>query len=111
MKNIWATIYQTDSASLANWNILWVNVAERYCCHPLRSEFSPQQQRHLFLPSPHSCALCCQVAAELAKVGGVSKLLVAEDAALEGALAERVAPVLLAAHEQFKFSHIVGGYL
>jgi len=52
---------------------------------------------------------CKDVAAELAKVGGVSKLLVAEDAALEGALAERVAPVLLAAHEQFKFSHIVAG--
>ncbi|KAF0312567.1 Electron transfer flavoprotein subunit alpha, mitochondrial [Amphibalanus amphitrite] len=52
---------------------------------------------------------CKQVAAELSKVGGVSKLLVAEDAALEGLLPERVAPVLLAAHKQFNFSHIIAG--
>ena len=51
---------------------------------------------------------CCQVAAELAQVGGVSKLLVAEDAALDGLLAERVTPVLLAAQKQFNFSHIIG---
>ena len=49
-----------------------------------------------------------QVAAELAQVGGVSKLLVAEDAALDGLLPERVTPVLLAAHKQFNFSHIIG---
>ena len=49
-----------------------------------------------------------QVAAELAQVGGVTKLLVAEDAALAGLLPERVTPVLLAAHKQFNFSHIIG---
>ncbi|XP_037079748.1 electron transfer flavoprotein subunit alpha, mitochondrial-like [Pollicipes pollicipes] len=54
-------------------------------------------------------ANCKNVAAEVAKVGGVSKLLVAESEALEGALAERVAPILLAAHKQFNFSHIVAG--
>ena len=48
------------------------------------------------------------MAAELAQVGGVSKLLVAEDAALDGLLPERVTPVLLAAQKQFNFSHIIG---
>ena len=58
--------------------------------------------------SPYDSDCTLQVAAELSKVGGVSKLLVAEDAALEGLLPERVAPVLLAAQKQFNFSHIIG---
>jgi hypothetical protein len=49
--------------------------------------------------------LCAQVA----KVGGISKVLVAENAAYEGLLAERLTPLLLAAQAQFKFSHILAG--
>jgi len=54
-------------------------------------------------------AHCANVAAEVAKVGGVAKILVADSAAFEGALAERVAPVLLAAQKQFNFTHIIAG--
>jgi len=54
-------------------------------------------------------ANCANVAAEVAKVGGVAKILVADSAAFEGALAERVAPVLLAAQKQFNFTHIIAG--
>ncbi len=45
----------------------------------------------------------------MAKVGGISKVLVAENAAYEGLLAERLTPLLLAAQAQFKFSHILAG--
>jgi hypothetical protein len=45
----------------------------------------------------------------VAKVGGISKVLVAENAAYEGLLAERLTPLLLAAQAQFKFSHILAG--
>jgi len=47
------------------------------------------------------------VAKEVAAIGGISKVLVAENAAFEGFLPEKVAPVLLATQDQFKFSHIV----
>lgn len=47
------------------------------------------------------------VAAEAGKAEGVKKLLVADDASLDGLLPERVAPVVLASHAQFKFTHIL----
>merc|ERR1719219_3336996 len=47
------------------------------------------------------------VAKEVANIGGISKVLIAENAAFEGFLPEKIAPVLLAAQDQFKFSHIV----
>jgi len=52
---------------------------------------------------------CTDIAAEVAKVGGITKVLVAENAAYEGLLAERLTPLLLAAQAQFKFSHILAG--
>merc|ERR1719219_1123290 len=50
---------------------------------------------------------CGDVAKEVAAIGGISKVLIAENSAFEGFLPEKVAPVLLASQEQFKFSHIV----
>jgi len=50
---------------------------------------------------------CGAVAKEVAAVGGISKILVAENAAYEGFLPEKLTPVLLASQEQFKFSHII----
>jgi len=48
-----------------------------------------------------------QVAAELCKAQGVSRVLIAEDANMfNGFMPESVAPVILAAQSQFKFSHI-----
>merc|ERR1711881_598525 len=35
--------------------------------------------------------------------------IVCENAAFEGGLAENIAPVILAAQDQFKFSHIISG--
>jgi len=52
---------------------------------------------------------CGNVAKEIAEVGGISKILVAENAAFEGFLPEKLATVLLASQEQFKFSHILAG--
>ena len=43
------------------------------------------------------------------KIAGISKLLVAESGDFAGFLPERLAPVLLAAQDQFKFSHIIAG--
>merc|ERR1712235_37781 len=52
---------------------------------------------------------CQNVAKEIAEVGGISKILVAENAAFEGFLPEKLSPVLLASQEQFKFTHIFAG--
>merc|ERR1712012_707557 len=52
---------------------------------------------------------CAGPAAEVAKIEGISKVIVAENAAYEGFLPENLSPLLLAAQDQFKFSHIVGG--
>jgi len=52
---------------------------------------------------------CAGAAAEVAKIEGVSKVIVAENAAFEGNLPENLTPLVLAAQDQFKFSHIVGG--
>jgi len=54
-------------------------------------------------------ANCANVAKELAEVGGISKILVAEDAAFNGFLPEKLAPLLLASQDQFKFTHILAG--
>merc|ERR1711973_21472 len=49
------------------------------------------------------------MAKEIAEVGGISKILVAENAVFEGFLPEKLAPVLLASQDQFKFTHGVAG--
>ncbi|XP_023324682.1 electron transfer flavoprotein subunit alpha, mitochondrial [Eurytemora carolleeae] len=52
---------------------------------------------------------CANVAKEISEVAGISKVLVAENAAFEGFLPEKVAPVLLASQNQFKYTHIFAG--
>lgn len=52
---------------------------------------------------------CSGPAKETAQISGISKLLVAESADYEGFLPERLTPLLQAAQEQFKFSHIIAG--
>jgi len=52
---------------------------------------------------------CSAVAKELAAVAGVSKVLLADDSSYVGFLPEKLTPLLLAAQEQFKFSHIIAG--
>merc|ERR1712179_840053 len=50
---------------------------------------------------------CDAVAKEVAGLDGVSKVLVAENAAYAGFLPEKLTPVLLASQDQFKFTHII----
>jgi electron transfer flavoprotein alpha subunit len=52
---------------------------------------------------------CANIAKEISEVAGVSKVLVAENAAFEGFLPEKVAPVILASQAQFKSTHIFAG--
>ena len=52
---------------------------------------------------------CAGPAAEVAKIDGLSKVIVAENAAYEGFLPENLSPLILAAQEQFKFGRILGG--
>ncbi|XP_069158310.1 electron transfer flavoprotein subunit alpha, mitochondrial isoform X1 [Procambarus clarkii] len=52
---------------------------------------------------------CANVAAELSKAAGVNKILVADSEALIGFMPECLTPVVLAVHNQFKFTHIVAG--
>ncbi|KAG8331405.1 hypothetical protein J6590_042172 [Homalodisca vitripennis] len=52
---------------------------------------------------------CSQVAEELAKIPGLTKVLVAENAAFNGFLPETLAPLVLASQKQFNFTHIVAG--
>lgn len=49
------------------------------------------------------------MAAELAKIPGLSKVLVAENAAFGGFLPESLTPLVLASHKQFNYTHIVAG--
>lgn len=49
------------------------------------------------------------VAAEVASIQGLAKVLVVENKEYAGFMPERLTPLLLAAHEQFKFSHILAG--
>uniref|UniRef100_T1H128 Electron transfer flavoprotein alpha/beta-subunit N-terminal domain-containing protein n=1 Tax=Megaselia scalaris TaxID=36166 RepID=T1H128_MEGSC len=52
---------------------------------------------------------CGSVSDALAKVPGVSKVLVAENEAFKGFTAESLTPLVLAAQTQFKFTHILAG--
>ncbi|XP_074649883.1 putative electron transfer flavoprotein subunit alpha, mitochondrial [Tubulanus polymorphus] len=52
---------------------------------------------------------CSQVAAEAGKIPGVNKVILADSEELKGFLPESVTPVLMAAQEQFKFTHVVAG--
>jgi len=52
---------------------------------------------------------CAGVAAEVSKVEGISKVLVAQDASYKGFLPEHLTPVLLESQKQFGFSHILAG--
>ena len=50
-----------------------------------------------------------QVAEELSKVSGVTRILVAESEAYKGFLPESLTPLLMATQKQFNFSHIAAG--
>merc|ERR1711976_924992 len=50
---------------------------------------------------------CGPVVAEVAKIKGVSKILLADDEAFQGQLAESLTPLLLETQKQFNFSHIL----
>lgn len=50
------------------------------------------------------------VAKEVGKLNGVSKVLLAKDAAYANALPEDVAPLLVAAQSQFGFTHLFAGH-
>lgn len=50
---------------------------------------------------------CGEVAKQVAAIEGLSKVLVAESPDFEGFLAERLAPLVLEAQKQFKFTHIL----
>ncbi|XP_043536315.1 electron transfer flavoprotein subunit alpha, mitochondrial isoform X2 [Chiloscyllium plagiosum] len=52
---------------------------------------------------------CGKVAEEVSKVQGVKKVLVAENDSFEGFLPEELTPLVLAAHKEFKFTHICAG--
>jgi len=52
---------------------------------------------------------CSQVAEELSMIPGLTKVLVAENAAFNGFLPESIAPLVVASQKQFNFTHIVGG--
>jgi len=54
-------------------------------------------------------ANCAKVAAEAGKIAGVSKVILADNEAYKGFLPESMTPLLLAAQEQFKFTHVVAG--
>merc|ERR1712241_1251810 len=49
------------------------------------------------------------VAAEVASIQGLSKVLVVENKDYGGFMPERLTPLLMAAQDQFKFSHIMAG--
>ena len=49
------------------------------------------------------------MAKEDAAIQGLSKVLVVENKDYNGFMPERLTPLLLAAQDQFKFSHIVAG--
>jgi len=50
---------------------------------------------------------CAKVAEEVTKIKGISKVLVADNAAFKGFLPEALTPFLLATQNQFNFTHIV----
>jgi len=52
---------------------------------------------------------CSNVVGEVSKVSGVKSILVAEDSAFGGFLAESITPLVLEAQKQFNFTHIIAG--
>ncbi|XP_022226496.2 electron transfer flavoprotein subunit alpha, mitochondrial [Drosophila obscura] len=52
---------------------------------------------------------CGPASEALAKVEGVTKILVAENAAFKGFTSESLTPLILAAQAQFKYTHILAG--
>ena len=52
---------------------------------------------------------CTKVAGELAKTEGVGKVLIAQSDCFKGSLPEAIAPLILAAQEQFSFTHVLSG--
>lgn len=52
---------------------------------------------------------CSKVAEEVSKVSGVSKVLLADNAAFKGFLPEALTPLVLAMQKQFNFSHVLAG--
>jgi len=52
---------------------------------------------------------CAKAAEQASKIEGVKRVLVADDAALEGLLAERLTPLVVASQKQFNFTHILAG--
>ena len=50
-----------------------------------------------------------QVASEVSKVAGVSKVLMAEGSSFKGFLPEALTPLVLEIQKQFNFTHIIGG--
>lgn len=52
---------------------------------------------------------CGPAAETVSKVAGVTKVLVAENAAFKGFTAESLTPLILATQTQFKFTHILAG--
>lgn len=49
------------------------------------------------------------VASSAAKLDGVKRVIIAEGDAFKGFLPEAITPLILAAHKQFNFSHIIAG--
>ena len=74
-------------------------------CGPVSSYIIMHLQIHiqLFITSYF------QIVEQLLKAEGISKVLVAENAALNGFLPEPLAPMILATQKQFGFTHIVAG--
>lgn len=52
---------------------------------------------------------CSKVADEVARISGVNKVLVVDNASFKGFLPESIAPVLVGAQKQFSFTHIAVG--
>lgn len=52
---------------------------------------------------------CGPVVEQLSKASGISKILIAENAALKGFLPESFAPLVVAAQKQFGFTHVLAG--
>jgi len=52
---------------------------------------------------------CAKAAEQISKINGVKKVLVADNAAFDGFLPERITPLILASHKQFNFTHIIAG--
>ncbi|CAG9855300.1 unnamed protein product [Phyllotreta striolata] len=52
---------------------------------------------------------CGPASASLAKAGGLSKVIVAENEAFKGFTAESLTPLIISAQKQFGFTHIIAG--